>query len=183
MVTTDARVVLLQAPRCFRLSRMGAELDGANLSDRCVYAIAYKMCRYVVRAVRVEYTDNYIKLNDALVALAEYCNRGGMPHVAASVRGAWRCLECVITRIPLCSYWDAHCMAMDVMSHLPTVAHGLQAVACNPVVTAMACSKRSSTYHEFSKTRDELRRIGRRLAFLTSCGQTALGALSQPASQ
>ena len=180
MVTTDARVVILQAPRCFRLSRTGAELDGADLSDRCVYAIAYKMCRFVVRAVRVEYTNNYTKLNDAVVALAEYCTRQGMPHVAASVRGAWRCLESVITRIPLCSYWDAHCMAMHAMSHVPTVAHGLQVVVCNPVVTAMACSKRSHTYDAFRKTRGELRRIGRRLAFLTSCGQTALGALSRP---
>lgn len=91
---------------------------------------------------------------------------------------SWKQLQDIMYAIPLLSRWDAIHTCLLICSKCCCLRQVLCCVAKHPGVIALACSKRSTCFQDYQKTKYELRRIARRFSYLMKQGIAALNLLN-----
>lgn len=170
----DARLRRL-APRFLRAGP-------GRRTDRHAVASAYACCRFMVRALRDEYTHHHSILNDAVRIFGAHVQSDEPPYVMGSLadraRVAWDDFQSTITRIPLCTRWDAVAMARLLWTDVRVMARVMGYVRNDALCCARLCSARVSARKSYAHYEREVGRIVRRFDFVVRNGKIAMSILS-----
>lgn len=150
-----------------------------NTRHMLTYHNAYATCRSAVRSLRAELTDHYTLIQDAVASFMAYFSRDQEDHVpvfppVVDAQDSWADFQSKMGTIPLCSRWDAVAFFQSVLPSTMLLRNILIAVANHPVITVMACSRRTQSCEgKYANARRELKRITRRFKHICRSGMRA----------
>ena len=153
-------------------------------SDRSAVASAYMCCRFMVRALREEYTNNFTVLHDAVRIFISQMETEELPSafaLADRARLAWGAFQSVITRIPLCSRWNAVEVVRSMWTEVRVLKRVIWFIRYSADCNARLCSMRANERKTYEFYAQELSRIVRRFVFVIQNTKVALSALSYEA--